>query len=710
MKKFFKIVCLMTIIAPLTMDGQSSNPLLQEWNTPYQTPPFKSIKNEHYVPATRTAIAEAEANIQKIIDNKEKPTFENTIVALETASAKLDRITGLLYNIVECNADEELQEILMELSPEITRYGNNVMMNEKLFARVKKVYEQRDKLKLTTEQATLLEETYQGFVRNGVNLNKADKKRYAEISEELSKLSLQFNKNCLADNNSFFLHVTQKEELSGLPESAIAAAHEEAMNRKMEGWVFTLDYPSYGPFMSYADNRDLRQKMWTAYNSQCNHGDTNDNNEIIRKITLLRFQQAQLLGYKNYCQYRLSDLMMETPEKLAKFMQEVMQAAYPVAVTDVKEVEHFAFEMDAKKLSDGIQRWDIGYYSEKLKQKKYDFDAELLRPYFQLEKVREGIFNLYGKLYGITFKENPNIEVYHPDVKVYEVFDGKRFMGILYMDMFPRSSKSSGAWMTEFREQSNIGGKQVRPLIQLVCNFTKPTSNKPSLLTFDEVETFMHEFGHAMHGMLTECTYTSLSGTSVKRDFVELFSQLMENWCYEPEFLNTFAHHYQTGATIPTEYIQRIKASENFLSGYYCVRQLSLGMTDMGFHSQEGPLTENIEDFEHKHMVEMLPVVKGCLTSTSFGHIFAGGYASGYYGYKWAEVLDADVFSKFKQEGIFNSKTASEFRTKMLSKGGTEHPSKLFKDFLGRDPNPRAFFVRSGFLMERTPNIKGFNK
>ena len=685
----------MTIVSTAVPSmGQTDNPLLETWNTPHQTPPFSQIRTEHYAPAMRAAIKEAEANINNIIKQKEAPSFENTIVAMQTASEQLDRISSLLFNLNECNTDSAMQQIVMELTPELTRYENSVSMNEKLFARVKAVYEQRDKLELTTEQRTLLENTYKGFVRNGVNLSGRDKKIFAKNSERLAELSQKMNQNVLADNNNYILHITKERDLNGLPENVVAAARQEAAERDLDGWVFTLAYPSYGPFITYADNRDLREQMWRAYNSRGNRGNENDNNEIIREMTHLRYQQAKLLGYSNYSEYVLSNRMCETPAQLSKFFDQLLNASMPYAIQDLKDVSNYASRHGAKL---PLQRWDFSYWSEKMKQDKYDFDEELLRPYFQLENVRQGIFNLYGRLYGLTFKEASDIDVYHPDVKVYEVYDGNRFMAVLYLDMHPRASKRSGAWMTEFRNQSNIDGNEIRPLIQVVCNFSKPVGDKPALLSFSEVETFMHEFGHAMHGMLSDCTYPGVSGTNVKRDFVELPSQVMENWCYVPEFLNTFARHYQTGATIPMEYIQKIRAAEKYLAGWLCVRQLSLGLVDFAFHTITAPIQGPIEDFERAHMKELLPPVQGTNTSTAFTHIFAGGYASGYYGYKWAEVLDADVFSKFKQNGIFDKATAEAFRNEVLSKGGTEHPAVLFRNFMGRDPKIDALLQRCGF-------------
>ena len=702
MNKIAKTLLVMTaIMSAFSATAQEKNPLLAEWNTPYQTPPFSQIRNEHYAPAMREAIKRAEAEVDRIANQKSKPTFVNTIEALERSGEEVERISGVLFNLNECNTDPEMQQIVMELSPELTRYGNRVSMNEKLFARVKELYDRRETLALTVEQMTLLEDTYKSFIRNGVGLQGDARKRFAEIKERLGVLSQQMNQNVLADNNDYTLHVTREQDLAGLPPTAVAAARQEAQDRGLEGWVFTLAYPSFGPFLTYADNRDLREQIWRAYNSRGNRGNANDNNAVIREIVALRLEMAQLLGYKTYSEYVLSDRMCESPAELQKFFGQLKEAALPAATGDLALVTIFAQQQGAPL---PLQRWDFSYWAEKLKQKMYAFDEEQLRPYFQLERVRQGIFDLYGRLYGLSFQENSKIDVYHPDVKVYEVYDGKRFMGVLYLDMHPRSSKRSGAWMTEFRGQSNMGGREVRPLIQVVCNFSKPVGDPvsgqtvtPALLSFDEVETFMHEFGHAMHGMLSDCTYPSVSGTNVKRDFVELPSQVMENWCYESEFLNTFAKHYQTGDTVPGEYIRKIKAAEKYLAGWYCVRQLSLGLVDFAFHSLEKPFEGQVEDFERQQMLELLPEVKGANTSTAFTHIFAGGYASGYYGYKWAEVLDADAFSKFKQNGIFDKKTAEAFRREILSRGGTEHPAVLFRRFMGRDADIKAFMERSGF-------------
>ena len=570
-------------------------------------------------------------------------------------------------------------------------------MNEKLFERVKAVYEGEEMKSLSSEQKMLVDKTYRAFLRTGATLDRAAKKQYKANAEELSKLSQKFKQNVLADNNNYFMHITDKEELKGLPQNAVNSAADEAKKRNLEGWVITLDYPSYGPFMQYADNRARRQELWTAYNSKGNRDNENNNNEIIKQIANLRLQQANILGYKTYADYVLSERMAESTSNVEKFLNDLLQSAMPIAKTDVINVNEYAKNNGADF---DIQRWDYSYYSEKLKEAKYAFNGEMLRPYFQLDKVRGGIFKLYEMLYGLTFKENSEIQVYHPDVKVYEVFDGVRFMGVLYLDMYPRASKRGGAWKTSFRGQYRENGVDTRPLIQVVCNFSKPVGDTPSLLSFDEVETFLHETGHAIHGMLSDVTYESLSGTATYRDFVELPSQIMENWATEPEFLKLFAYHYQTNEPLPVEYIEKLKQSENFNSGYYCVRQLSLGLTDMAYHTITVPTTKSAEDIESHAMAptELLPEVKGTTTSTSFSHIFAGGYAVGYYGYKWAEVLDADAFSKFKDSGIFDKATAQKFRKEILSRGGTEHPAVLFRNFMGREPNNEALLIRSGFI------------
>ena len=697
MNTLLKTVLVMTAFAVSPAFGQKDNPLLGEWKTPHQTPPFAEIKTEHYRPAVEKGMDEARKNIDAITSSKEKPTFENTILALEKSSALLDKVTSILFNMNESNTNGDLQKIVLEISPKLTSFSNNIYMNEKLFERVKAVYEGEEMKSLSNEQKMLVDKTYRAFLRTGATLDKDAKKQYKSNAEELSKLSQKFKQNVLADNNNYFMHITDKEELKGLPQNAINSAAEEAKKRNLEGWVITLDYPSYGPFMQYADNRARRQELWTAYNSKGNRDNENNNNEIIKQIANLRLQQANILGYKTYADYVLSERMAESTSNVENFLNELLQSAMPIAKADVINVNEYAKNNGADF---DIQRWDYSYYSEKLKEAKYAFNGEMLRPYFQLDKVRDGIFKLYEMLYGLTFKENNKIQIYHPDVKAYEVFDGNRFMGVLYLDMYPRASKRGGAWKTSFRGQYRENGVDTRPLIQVVCNFSKPVGDTPSLLSFDEVETFLHETGHAIHGMLSDVTHESLSGTATYRDFVELPSQIMENWATEPEFLKLFAYHYQTNEPLPVEYIEKLKQSENFNSGYYCVRQLSLGLTDMAYHTITAPTTKSAEDIERQAMAptELLPEVNGTTTSTSFSHIFAGGYAVGYYGYKWAEVLDADAFSKFKDNGIFDKTTAEKFRKEILSRGGTEHPAVLFRNFMGREPNNEALLIRSGFI------------
>ncbi len=676
--------------------------LTAEWNTPHQTPPFSIIKNEHYVPALRYAIEEARTNINAIKELKEEPSFDNTLAALEKASEHLDRISSLLINLNECNTNPEMQKIVIDIMPELTRFENSVWMDEVLFNRVRSVYDRREELHLTAEQQQVLENTYMAFVRNGVSLDEDKKKEFAANAEQLTTLTEQFNQNVLADQNAFTLHITDSDDLAGLPDNVIATASDEARRRGMDGWVFTLEAPSYRPFLTFADNRSLREQMWRAYNSRGNHGNTNDNNRVIQRIVALRARQAALLGYPDYASYRLTNTMAQKPQTVNTFIQRLLNACQTLALHDVEQVQDYAARQGA---TFRLQSWDFSYYSEKLKKEQYDFDAEQLRPYFQLEKVRQGIFDLYNTLYGITFHENKAIEVYQEDVRAFEVYDGSRFMGVLYLDMFPRPNKRSGAWMTEFRAQWNFNGEEVRPLIQVVCNFSKPVGDTPALLRFDEVETFMHEFGHAMHGMLSDVHYPSVSCTNVKHDFVETLSQVMENWCYEPLFLNTFAKHYQTGDNIPEEFIAKIKRSENFQAAYLCLRQLNFGMLDMAYHSLAADSQElqpdtpfQASDFEHRNTIVQLPYVDGTGISTAFTHIFSGGYAAGYYGYKWAEVLDADIFSHFKQNGIFDKTTATAFRNEILSRGGSEHPSVLFRNFMGRDPNPDALLIRCGFI------------
>ena len=653
------------------------NILLQNW----KFPPFNLIHTEDYEPAIRAAIEEAGRNVEAIATSTEEPTFENTVEALETASRRLDRISAIMMNLNECCTSDELQEVVLRLEPEMTRFSMRVMTDHRLYERVKVVSEHSEYSE-DPEKRTLLDNTLKSFVRHGVALPEAECEQYKRNEEELSELKLRFSQNALADLNEWNLHLTKEEDLEGLPEAVRTAAREEATHRGLDGWVFTLAAPSYIPFMTYSDRRDLREKMYRAYGGIGNNGNEHDNNEVIRRIVKLRAKQAQLLGYDTYCDYVLEDRMVQSLPNLRRFMDNLKAAVLPAAKKDLEEVG-------------ASNSWDFSYLAEKLKQQRYSFDSEALRPYFPLDAVREGIFGLYGRLYGLHFEEDFSVPVYHEEVHVYRVSDGEREMGLLYLDMHPRPSKRSGAWMTEFRGQYG----SVRPQIQVVCNFSKPTADTPSLLRFSEVETFMHEMGHAMHGMLSDVQYESLSGTNVKRDFVEMPSQVMENWCYEPEFLATFARHWQTGEPLPTEYIDKIRSAQNHLAGWLCLRQLNLGMTDIAFHTMgEESGTWKAESIEAEAMTNLLPRVEGCCTATNFSHIFGGGYASGYYGYKWAEVLDADIFSRFKQDGIFNRATAEAFRREILSRGGTEHPAVLFRNFMGREPDNKALLKRMNLL------------
>lgn len=659
------------------------NILLQEW----EFPPFDRIRIEDYESAIRAAIEEAEHTIETIATSTEAPTFENTVEALECADRRLNRVSAIMMNLNECCTSDALQEVVMKLEPEMTRFSMKVMTDHRLYERVKTVSESSDYSE-HSEKKTLLENTLKSFRRHGVALEGEARERYKRNEEELSELKLRFSQNALADMNDWTLHLTSEADLEGLPEPVRTAAREEAEAKGLEGWLFTLAYPSYGPFMTYSTRRDLREKMYRAYGSIGGRGNEHDNNEVIRRIVELRAEQARMLGYDTYCDYVLEDRMVQSLPNLRRFMQELKEAVLPAAKNELAEIQRISSFTP-------LMPWDFSHYAEKLKQQRYAFDSEQLRPYFRLDAVREGIFGLYGKLYGLHFDPAPEVPVYHEDVKVYRVLDGTREMGILYLDMHPRASKRSGAWMTEFRGQHG----DVRPQIQVVCNFSKPTAETPSLLRFSEVETFMHEMGHAMHGMLSNVQYESLSGTNVKRDFVEMPSQVMENWCYEPEFLATFAHHWQTGEPLPTEFIDKIRAAQNHLAGWLCLRQLNLGYTDIAFHTMlDGSTIGKAEEVEAGAMTNLLPRVPGCCTATNFSHIFGGGYASGYYGYKWAEVLDADIFSRFKQDGIFNRDTAARFRREILSRGGTEHPAVLFRNFMGREPDNKALLKRMNLL------------
>ncbi len=676
----------------------NENPFFSPFNTPHETLPFDKIKTEHLMPALQEALARGRKQIDAIANNSKAPTFENTIVALDQAGEMLSRVQSTMFNLNSAETTPELQKVVKEASPLLSEYSNDILLNAKLFARIKQLYEQRKTLKLDTESMTLLEKTYQQFARNGANLNEADKAKLREISKRLSELSLTFGENVLKETNDFILHLTDEKDLAGLPDFVKDAARLAAKQKNMEGWVFTLQQPSYAPFMTYSENRELRQKMFIAFSSKACKGNANDNRAIIKEIVKLRHERAKLLGYASHAHFVLEERMAGTPEKVNAFLEEIFSYAKPVADKQMSEL--LAYAKKNGFTEDRLQRWDYAFYAEKLKKEKYGIDNEALKPYFKLENVVEGTFTIANKLFGLTFKENKQIPVYHPEVKAYEVFDDKgKFVAVYYADFFPREGKRGGAWMTSYLDQHVRNGKDIRPHVSIVCNFTKPTEIQPSLLTFDEVTTLFHEFGHALHGMLSQCKYSSTSGTSVYWDFVELPSQIMENWCYEKEALDIFARHYQTNEPIPQEYIQKIVESANFMEGYATLRQLSFGMLDMAYHGQAQEIAD-VNAFEKNAIAKtnLFPDVEGVNSSTSFSHIFAGGYSAGYYSYKWAAVLDADAFDFFKQKGIFNKEVAESFRANILSKGGSEHPMTLYKRFRGAEPSPKALLKRSGLL------------
>lgn len=678
--------------------------------TTYDYIPFDQIKNEDYEPAIMKGIEDEDAEIEKLINNPDAPTFENTVEALEYTGQILGKVTDVLFNILSAETNDYLDELAQKIAPILSEHANNISLNEKLFARVKSVYDDHKAdnfARLDTEQKMLLENCYDGFVRNGANLPEDKKEQLRKVSAELGVLSLQFSQNKLKDINDFTLHITNKEDLEGLPESSIDQALATAKEKGLEGWAFTLQGPSYSPFITYSSRRDLREKMYMAYNTLCTHDNENNNLEIVKQIVNLHREMAQILGFKTYAEYALSRRMAENTNNVYKLLNQLIDAYKPTAIEEVKEVEELYYKsnsIDTESLSENsplrFQPWDFAYYSNKVKESKFNINSEMLRPYFQLDKVKEGVFGLATRLYGITFKKNPDIPVYHPDVDVYDVIDEDgELLATFYCDFHPRASKKSGAWMTNFKGQwVNKEGKNSRPQVSIVMNFSKPTENKPALLTLGEVETFLHEFGHSLHGMFANTHYGSLSGTNVYWDFVELPSQFMENYSIEKEFLNTFAQHYQTGEPLPQELIDRIVASRNYLVGYGCVRQVAFGLLDMAYYTLEKEFDSDIFSFENEawKAAQVLPQVDGTCMTVQFSHIMAGGYSAGYYSYKWAEVLDADAFSLFKERGIFDKATAQSFRDNVLSKGGTEHPMTLYKRFRGQEPSIDALLQRNG--------------
>ncbi len=674
--------------------SNNNNPLLE----PFEQAPFSKIKNEHFKPAFLQAMDDARKEIDEIVANPNFPTFSNTLEALDFAGQQLDRISSIFFNLNSAETNEEIQKIAQEVSPLLSEFSNDITLNQGLFERIKTVYEQRESLDLTPEQYTLLDKKYKSFSRNGANLNEPDKKRLREIDTELSKLKLKFGENVLAETNKYELLITNEEDLKGLPEGTVEAAAHLAESKGKKGWLITLEYPSYIPFMKYAENRELRKKLAIAFGSKGFHNDELDNQQNVLRIVNLRFQRANLLGYATHADFVLEERMAETPTKVLEFLNELLTKAKPAAEREYTELENYAKELDG---IDRLEKWDSAFYSEKLKQKLFNLDDEKLKPYFKLENVIKGVFLVAEKLFGLQFKEVSTIEKYHPEVKTYEVYDdANNFISLFYADFHPRTGKRDGAWMTSFKSQYTLNGKNSRPHISNVCNFTRSTSTKPSLLTFNEVTTLFHEFGHGLHGMLANTTYPSLSGTSVYWDFVELPSQVMENWCYEKEALELFAFHYETGELIPMELVEKIKESANFQEGLATVRQLSFGFLDMAWHGKDPSNVKDVKAYETEAFIStnLFPETPETCMSTSFSHIFQGGYSSGYYSYKWSEVLDADAFAYFKEHGIFNREIADKFREHVLSKGGTENPMELYKRFRGAEPNIDALLERAGLL------------
>ena len=674
------------------------NPLLTESSHPYGAPAFDKIRNEHYLPAFKAGIEEAKAEIDSIVSNPAEPDFENTIEALEYSGRTLNRVSGIFYNLMEADTDDEMQAIAEEIAPMMTEYSMYISLNKPLFERVKAVYMKKDSLDLAQDQKKLLENTYESFARNGANLSDEDKETYSKYAEELSLATLQFSKNVLASTNAYTLHITDSTDLAGLPQYVVDMAAMYAKEKGLDGWVVTLDYPSFGPFMKYSENRELRKDVYMAYLTRSVGGEF-DNTEIVKKIVDLRIKMSKLLGYETYADYALENKMAKDPETVNAFLKELLEPTMPFAKQEIADILEFAKENGYEDSE--LKSWDFSYWSEKYREAKFNLNEEQLKPYFRLENCIAAVFDLANRLYGLTFTEIHDVPVYHKDVKVYDVKDADgRHMALFYADFFPRASKSGGAWMTAFREQCIYDGVEERPFISIVTNFTKPTENAPSLLTHGEFVTFLHEFGHSLHGILAEGRYPSLTGTSVPRDFVELPSQIMENWAYEPEYLDTFAKDYRTGEVIPDSLITKIVASKNYLAGYSQVGQLRYGIMDMAWHTLTAVPEESTVDFEKETVapISIIPAAPGTAFSPTFSHIFAGGYAAGYYSYKWAEVLEADAFSLFKEKGIFNKEVAGSFRENILSKGGSEDVAVLYKRFRGHNPEPEALMEKLGLV------------
>ena len=679
---------------------QTDNPLLVKFDTPFEVPPFDKVMNKHYFPAFEAAMKEQKEEVDVIVNNKEAATFKNTIVALDNTGELLSRVSSVFYNLKGADTNDSINQIAKDVSPLLSMHGDDIALNEKLFERVKSVYDNRETFELNTEQNMLLKKVYDGFVRGGANLAEDKKARFREINEKLSMLSLKFGENLLNENNGFRVVVEDEADLSGLPESVIQAAKETAEAKGYEGkWMFTIHKPSLLPFLTYSDKRNLREKLFTAYVNRGNNGDENDNKEIIKEIVNLRVERAHLLGYNNHAEFILDVNMSKEPRNVYDLLNKVWEAALPIAKQEAKDIQ----AMINKEGNDfNMEAWDWWYYSEKIRKEKYDLDEEALRPYFKLENVRAGMFLLAEKLYGITFTPVKDVPVYHKEAEAFEVkeADGTH-IGIFYTDFFPRESKRGGAWMTSFRKQSRIKGKDVAPVIMNVMNFTKPTADKPSLLSFEEVTTMFHEFGHGLHGLLSDCTYNRLSGTSVARDFVELPSQVMENWASEPEMLKLYAKHYETGEVIPDELIEKLQKSSHFNQGFITVEYIAASYLDMHYHTMTEQNSElDVNKFEASVMKEigMIPQIVTRYRSTNFAHVFSGGYSSGYYGYMWAAVLDADAFEAFKETSLFDKKTAAAFRDNVISKGGTDEAMKLYKAFRGKEPVIEPLLKRRGLL------------
>ena len=680
----------------LSACDNTMNPLLTDSTLPYGAPQFDKIKTEHYLPAFEQAITEAKAEIDAIVNNPDSPTFENTVAALDEAGGRLNDVASIFYNLMEADTNEEMQAVAEKVSPMMTEYSMYVSLNEPLFARVKAVHENAEGLE--QDQARLLEKTWKSFVRGGANLGAEDKETYSKLSEQLSLLTLQYGKNVLAATNAFTMNIAEEADLEGLPDFVREAALETAKSKEMEGWAFDLSAPSYGAFMKYSTHRDLRQKMWMAYNTRATEGE-NSNIDLCRQIAELRLKIANILGYETYADYALEERMAKNPQTVNEFIEKLLVPSLPAAKAEVKELYEYARSNGFEDTE--IQPWDFGFWSEKLMDARYSINDEQLKPYFRLENCIDAAFGLAGKLYGLTFEERKDIPVYHPDVKVYDVKDASgRHMALFYADFFPRASKRGGAWMTEFRGQSIVNGVEKRPFISLVTNFTKPTGDKPSLLTHDELTTLLHEFGHSLHGILAEGRYSSLTGTNVSRDFVELPSQIMENWAFEPEFLDTFARHFETGEALPDTLVGKIVAAKNYHAAYAQVRQLQFGILDMAWHTLKtmpelGTIAFEKEALKSSNVIPSIP--QACI-STSFSHIFSGGYSAGYYSYKWSEVLEADAFSLFKEKGIFNTEVSHSFRDNILSKGCSEDEGVLYRRFRGHDPEPEALLEKLGIV------------